>query len=64
MPDFSSILVDFQGAVLGGILGLALTLWIAISANVHRPYDPILNMTTSGCPDNITLREIDMGNHM
>ncbi len=57
-------LIQPQGAIIGGVLGLAVTMWIAVGANILRPYDPILNMTTSGCPDNITLVDIDMGNHL
>ncbi len=52
-----------QGAVVGGLAGLVMFMWIAVGANVLRPYDPILNMT-SGCYPNITLTEINMGNHL
>ena len=57
-------LFRIQGAVVGGLAGLVMFMWIAVGANVLKTYDPILNMTTSGCSPNITLTEINMGNHM
>lgn len=44
----------FQGAVSGGIIGLAFPLWISFGAYGTVPYSPPLNSTIYMCPPGYT----------
>ena len=43
-----------QGAVSGGIIGLAFPLWMSFGAYGNVPYTEPLNSTIYNCPDNYT----------
>lgn len=46
---------NWKGATIGGIFGLAMTLWITIGAFITKPYDQTLPVITDRCPSYLNI---------